>query len=138
MIRLLTPHDEAFLAFETPDEECQYLLRAWDEGAVIGTCEMGGIGPGYEQCIHIIAFEMLRAMLKEKPSREPEEFVWAKLDPIFDEHLVDTIEKLGPSGAQWGAAKSIASMFYLQGYREGYNKIPKDRLIQISNNFPTL
>jgi hypothetical protein len=41
-------------------------LRRWDEGRSVWSIEMGGLGPGYEQCIHVTAAEILRYMLHEQ------------------------------------------------------------------------
>ncbi|MDG4721843.1 hypothetical protein [Thalassospira aquimaris] len=40
----------------------QEALAAWDRGEPIQTCQMGGISDDYEQAIHIMGMEMLRAM----------------------------------------------------------------------------
>ena len=40
-------------------------LRRWDAGEGVWSIEMGGIGPGYEQCIQITAAEILRYMIAE-------------------------------------------------------------------------
>ena len=36
-------------------------LARWDAGGSVFTLEMGGLGPGYEQVIHIVVFELIRA-----------------------------------------------------------------------------
>jgi hypothetical protein len=121
-------------------------LKAWDAGEPIWTCEMGGMGPGYEQCIQLMGFEMFRAMIAQPPED------WSKLtgddgrdawrsyrDAIEKLPAVkSTIETLGPSGAQFGAAMSLASTFAINGYATGMEKVPKDRRILVSKNFPTL
>lgn len=121
-------------------------LKAWDAGEPIWTCDMGGMGPGYEQCIQIMAFEMLRAMVAQPPAD------WEKLngedgrdawrsykDQIEAIPAVKAaIHTLGPSGAQFGAAMNIASTFASLGYAGGMEKVPQDRRILVSKTFPTL
>lgn len=120
-------------------------LATWDRGEPVWTCEMGGIGPGYEQCIQIMGFEMLRAMLShpadwDKVSGEEGRDAWrAYRDEIEAVPEVKSIvERLGPSGAQFGAAMNIAAVFAMNGYAKGMEKVPEDRRILISKSFPTL
>jgi hypothetical protein len=123
------------LTDEEINKELETLLRRWDEGEIIHTVEMGGLGPGYEQCIHITVFEMLRDLLNDKPSRADEDFIWEKLDPTIEKASA-RLDKLGLSGAQWGAAKSVASRFYKVGYTEASKTIPEDRKMMVSNHYP--
>lgn len=123
-------------------------LAAWDRGDLVWTCDMGGMGPGYEQCIQIMAFEMLRAMLanpvedwtKLTASEGGSADAWREYrDKIDNDPTVKSvIEKLGPSGAQHGAAMNIASVFARHGYAKGMEMVPKDRRIMVQRNFPTL
>lgn len=126
--------------FETAAE----ALAAWDAGESIWSVEMGGLGPGYEQAIQIIAFEAIRYMVNNPPDwdalvadeKARREF-WGKLDTaIFAEGQPADVVK--PSGAQVGAAKNIAAVFVRQGHKAGLENASKDRLIQVSKNFPTL
>ena len=121
------------------------VLKAWDTGDSVWSCELGGIGPGYEQCIQLMGFEMLRAMLANPID-------WEAMSG--DEHKAErqayydkieaapgvkaAIEKLQPSGAQHGAAMNIASVFARNGYAKGMDMVPKDRRIQVRKNFPSL
>ena len=97
---------------------------------------MGGISPEYEQCIQTIAFEIFRAMLKDPPdwpavTGEAGIDLWKEYsDKIRDvPNVSDIISKMGPSGAQWGAAVSIASVFAENGYSKGMTKVPTHRKI---------
>lgn len=47
------------MTYETAAE----ALAAWDEGKIVTTVELGGLGPGYEQAIQVCAFEMIRDTL---------------------------------------------------------------------------
>jgi hypothetical protein len=116
-------------------------LTRWDAGDSVWTIEMGGLGPGYEQCIHITAAEVLRWFLAEKPDPEMwnDKDGWKadrdRMEPVVME--VDAVKKLGLSGAQWGAAVSIATQLYRRGPRSIMNDDQvKDRHIQVCRVFP--
>jgi hypothetical protein len=121
-------------------------LAKWDAGEPVWTCEMGGMGPGYEQCIQIMAFEMLRAMVATPPKDWDELSGDAGRDAwrVYRDQVEATpevkavIEKLGPSGAQFGAAMSLASRFAMRGYEQAKETIPEDRKILVSKNFPSM
>jgi hypothetical protein len=116
-------------------------LKRWDEGRIVWTIEMGGLGPGYEQCIHVTCAELLRHMLKANYDG----ISWADTETWNrDRELIqraafdnETIDKLGLSGAQYGAALSIATAIYRRGPRDVMaDPAVKDRHIQVSKNFP--
>lgn len=120
-------------------------LAKWDAGESVFTVEMGGLGPGYEQCIHIMAFECIRAM-KDVPAPG-----WEKGAPGWDAwwemadaalRASDVVKKLGPSGAQAGAAKSLAGRACSMGWRAMLEDFKAsgsdpDRIIQVSRGWPT-
>jgi hypothetical protein len=116
-------------------------LTRWDAGQGVWSIEMGGLGPGYEQCIHITCAEILRWFI----SNECDASKWAeaegwKVDRERMEkalHQVPAVKELGLSGAQWGAAVNLATRFYLDGPRKVMtDEYVKDRRIQVSKNFP--
>jgi hypothetical protein len=119
-------------------------LAKWDAGEPVWTCEMGGMGPGYEQCIQLMVFEMLRAMVANPPDSWPAlegesgRDAWQAYRDAIEAipSVKEIIQKLGPSGAQFGAAMSLASRFAMRGYEDA--GIPEDRKIVVSKNFPTL
>lgn len=120
-------------------------LAAWDCGEPVWSCDMGGIGPGYEQCIQLMGFEMLRAMLAnpvdwETVTGEAGRDNWQEYRDRIDAlpEVKAVISHLQPSAAQHGAAMSIASVFARNGYAKGMEMVPEDRRIQVSNKFPTL
>lgn len=135
--------------YRTPDEDDEYreiqlygadaadLLSRWDAGKTVFTVEMGGFGPGYEQCIHITCFEILRFLL----FKEYDTAAWESEDAWKrDREAIETygfahrrIKELGLSGAQWGAALQLAVLYYRDGPRVVLNKC-KDRQIQTSDN----
>lgn len=102
-------------------------LAKWDAGESVFSVEMGGLGPGYEMAIQGLAFEMMRDLL----SRDPV--------VIRDEDLDAVVRRLndqpwaGFSGAQVGAAKSLAARVCLDGYRKAlrHPSLESDRLIQV-------
>lgn len=86
----------------------QELIKAWDEGRTIPTIEMGGLGPGYEQCIQIAAVEFTRATLDFKDTGNRQED-WDRFDVLYGEVLKKIDDDLGGmTGAQYGAAKNLA------------------------------
>lgn len=117
-------------------------LKRWDEGRVCWSIEMGGLGPGYEQCIHITAAEILRHLLERKYEpetwdHEPETWNHDRKeieDAVFANRKISAI---GISGSQWGAAMNLASQFYRRGPRAVMtDDRVKDRHIQVQRTFP--
>lgn len=115
----------------------QEALAAWDRGESIWSIEMGGLGPGYEQAIQVLAVEIMRDNL-EKPLPEPE-------DDAAREWGYDTAKRLahfGFSGAQVGAARHIAFKMLNEGYGKTLTKakaqegFEADRFILVSKDFP--
>lgn len=118
-------------------------LRRWDDGRNVWSIEMGGMGPGYEQCIQITTAEVLRHLLEAKydASLWHDKDAWAS-----DRDKIETagfanerIKALGLSGAQWGAAVSLATKLYMDGPRK-IMKEPsiQERKIQVQRTFPQI
>lgn len=115
---------------ETVDE----ALERWDDGRPVFTVEMGGLGPGYEQVIHIAVFELLRRK-KDEDVPDPEDA--EEDDWGHDElHEIDREKELGLSGAQAGAARFLAYRYLHEGYGEALEQVPEDRMIQVSKSTP--
>ena len=112
-------------------ETCEEAVAKWDRGEGVFTAEMGGLGPGYEQCIQIMAFEMVRGYLGKPIPEDVEEFR-AGLEAAAKE----SVKRLQPSGAQHGAAMSMAAQVLRKGWRAALKELPSDRLIQVSRVFP--
>lgn len=116
-------------------------LKRWDEGKGVWSIEMGGLGPGYEQCIQIACAEILRYMLSR--GYDPAKREDSEQDNSANEEVDNNgfgnpvIKSLVLSGAQWGAAKKLAFFLYRNGPR-GLMKDErvKDRHIQVSRDFP--
>ena len=116
-------------------------LEKWDKGEAVFTIQMGGLGPGYEQVIHILVFEFIRAWLgtgKGFSNEESSEYS-KKTESVLGEGLD---EKLGGvTGAQFGAAKSLAWFLMRDGWKkvlEEMSERQNERVIQVQKNFPTL
>jgi hypothetical protein len=117
-------------------------LAAWDAGDICWTVEMGGLGPGYEQCIHITAAEIMRHMLDANYSAAK----WEKNPDVWknDREAIEQfgranreIKALGLSGAQWEAALNIAMAFYMRTPRAALlDPAIQRRLIQVRRYFP--
>ncbi len=133
--------DEEYQEIEMYGADAADWLKRWDEGKGVWSIEMGGLGPGYEQCIHITCAEILRYMLSRgygPATWEDEEKAKRDNKEVEDNGFANpVIKSLGLSGAQWGAAKNLAFFLYRHGPR-GVMKDErvKDRHIQVSRNFP--
>jgi hypothetical protein len=129
--------DKQHSADELYGKDATDILSRWDEGRSVWSVEMGGLGPGYEQAIQVMVFEMLRALLDMDPDEgEFEEEKWPELRDRIDEQISKTIDEIGPSGAQWGAALNLALGIYRRGPQAIHNEVPNDRHIQVSRVFP--
>ena len=109
------------------------LLEKWDNDEIVPTIEMGGLGPGYEQCIHILVFEIIRDY-KDIPFEEV-----YKLKPgEFGEGTVNrTNPKMGYSGGQVRVAKWLAFQILEDTDILSDSKF-EDRFIMVSKKFPQL
>ena len=127
----LDPATEDYLYPKTAAE----ALHKWDAGGPVFTIELGGLGPGYEQAIHVLVFELIRDY-KDSPLANfaPEDRdAWSR----WGEPAVDRLnETCGFSGAQVGAAKNYAYQVLKHGWRHMVMQAPDDRLIQVSRSFP--
>jgi hypothetical protein len=102
---------------------------------------MGGLGPGYEQAIQIAVAEFLRIIIAESFDHRTwgDKDAWATDRDKINElaHKSESISGMGLSGAQAGAALSVATQFYM---RDPWVALSddgiKDRLIQVSKEFP--
>jgi hypothetical protein len=107
-------------------------LTRWDAGQSVFTIEMGGLGPGYEQAIQILVFELIRDM-ENKPLPE------GKVFGSWGDATVSRIDEScgGFSGAQVGAAKQVAYRAIRDGWGKMLESVQKDRSIQVSKFFPS-
>lgn len=143
---------KAFYRTEAEDEEHHEIelygadaadwLKRWDAGRGVWSIEMGGLGPGYEQCIQVVAAEILRHLLDAKydsAAWQTDKDLWKRDSDAIEKHgfANSKIKALGISGAQWGAAVSLATALYHQGPRKIMNTDSiKERKIQVQRTFP--
>lgn len=119
------------------NETWPVIAKRWADGEIVWSAEMGGIGPGYEQCIQTLIFEILCAWDPTKAMPEPVKAVYPpEYKQISDKVATELDKTFHFSGAQVGQAEAVAYQFIKYGYSEMMNKLPKDRLIQVSKNFP--
>lgn len=108
----------------------QEAIKQWNAGSPIFSIDMSGMGPGYEQGIQITVFEMIKLLKFKCPNK-------AQTHKVLDDALakVDKKYDIGHSGASAGAAIWLAHKILSTGYAETINTAPKDRLIQVDNNW---
>jgi hypothetical protein len=113
-------------------------LTAWDNGEIVNTIEMGGLGPGYEQAIHVAVFEIIRDCHDMEFPEEGDTEGWRKASSDIDKRMYKNkvIDDLGLSGAQAGAAKQVAVRAICLGWDEMAKTIPDDRKIMVSKHWP--
>jgi hypothetical protein len=133
--------DEEHRAIELYGADAADWLKRWDDGRSCWSLEMGGLGPGYEQAIQVTVAEILRHMLDAgyHASRWTQPELWKQDREKIEQagFANERIEKLGLSGAQWGAALNLAAHLYQDGPRKIMtDERVKDRKIQVSRTFP--
>lgn len=102
-------------------------LKWWDNETPLMTVSMGGIGPGYEQCIHIAVFEILRAHLKGVPLPEMEKELGR----------IDERTGLQLSNGQAGAAMALAAEYIKGDWGAVVNNYKNNRQIMVSKFWPS-
>lgn len=117
--------DDQHSAEQTYGKDAAEVVARWDEGRSIWSIEMGGLGPGYEQSLQTAMIEFLRHLVAGGSIDETD-------------GLSERLSPLGLSGAQWGAAKSLAACFHENGPQATIKMVKDDRRIQVSKRFPTI
>lgn len=109
----------------------QDAVDRWDRGDSVWSVEMGGLGPGYEQCIQVGMIEVMRRIIgKEHPAHGEH---WTEfITPYITE--VNKKFKLELSGAQVGAIIQLVCKFASIGWTT-IDEV-KDRAIIISSHWP--
>lgn len=115
--------DRKHFADEMYGKDAADIVSRWDAGRSIWSVAMGGFGPGYEQALQIAMIEFLRHLVGGGTAEE--------LD-------TDKLAPLGLSGAQWGAARSLAGRIFADGPQATLKAFGDDRKIQVGRDFPTL
>lgn len=111
-------------------ETAEEALERWDGGEPVLSVKMGGLGPGYEQAIQTLVFEIIREhrgeALPEPGSDEARDWAWQTVWRA-DERL----DLGGVTGAMAGHARSLAFRYLLNGYLSTIESAPDDRKIQV-------
>ena len=120
---------------ETADD----ALAAWDAGEPVFTVEMGGLGPSYEQAIHIAAFELIRDRVAWMPAQWPTtqdgyNAIYNVMDQVLRDNII--VANLGVSGAIASAAKALALRMIKDGWGNCLRKEPRDGIIQVQKWWP--
>ena len=118
-------------------KDSQEWLDRWDADKGVWSIELGGLGPGYEQCIQITAAEALRWLLQNKP--KPVGATWKAVGEELQTAMFanEKVTRLGLSGAQYGAAVSFAARLYELGpIAVLTDERVKDRKVQVCRTFP--
>lgn len=127
----------------TKEITTEEALARWRDGATVWSISMGGLGPGYEQVIQIIAFTALEAATKMqidwKRGDNDEKYAQKIVAEIeADPKVARALAELGPSGVQAGAALIIALAIARDGYAQALKMTDPDRHIQVNRTFPVL
>ncbi len=126
---------EIYQKKEIYGKDAKEWLKRWDEGKIVWSIEMGGLGPGYEQALQIAAVEVLRYFIESKFKKMIHDQKVHDLYDQFKEHKI--IKSLGLSGGQWGAAVYIARLLYSLGpIKIMTDPAYTNNKIQISKYFP--
>ena len=121
-----------------PALDAREQLRRWDAGGTIWSIEMGGVGPGYEQAIQVLAIEIVRDYLDKALPTDENWRTWGD-DTVarVDRKQPDgTYSCGGFSGAQVGAAKDLALHWLKEGPAAVYDQVKPERHIQVSSFWP--
>ena len=116
-------------------------LAKWDAGESVWAISMGGLGPGYEQAIQILAFEIMREFVSDGVAEMPDDELDEKKDAM-QSRIDAVVHRLdgacyGFSGAQVAAATNFAFCVLRRGYRTALEaEAVKDRHIQVSRAWP--
>jgi hypothetical protein len=120
------------------------MLAAWDDGKMIWSLAMGGLGPGYEQAIQTMAVEFTRAALAEQfkllgdGSEEQQEADYERLRELCSKTLGKFDAAIGgATGAMFSAAVWLTWRWIAAGPRAlvdtAYERGDPDRVIQVNN-----
>lgn len=147
------PEDQQEDATLTPEEirkrygaaTLEEALELWGDGQPVWTMTMGGLGPGYEQALQVVAWEAARRWKDADELDHDEE--WPDEGPFSREAMDDVIDELGVggvgglSGAQARAARWLAYRMVVEDYGPLMARVAerdKDRLTQVSRRFPSV
>lgn len=138
--RKLTALDMLSDEYDGGDDTVEQLIERWDAGNLIQTVEMGGLGPGYEQAIQIMAIEFARALSKSEGYQDKDMSAENKRVSAICDTVMATIDKQigGATGAMYGAAKNLAWKWcYEGGPRKILGSVDATRRISCSKHYPS-
>jgi hypothetical protein len=96
-------------------KELRDYISDYDEGKEMTSVEMGGISQGYEIAIQECAIEIMRSLQSIALPLPEDKESFSNIVSISADSAVDALDKIhGFSGAQVGAAKNIAAIFWKQ------------------------
>jgi hypothetical protein len=105
----------------------------FDNGDEVKTVIMGGISNGYEIAIQELAMEIMRILSLVKIPDDNDAF--RSLLSVAEQSAIKKVSDYGYSGAQVGAAKNLAAIYYKQTPSKALKILKdKDRLITISKD----
>ena len=118
-------------------------ISDYDSGKVMESVSMGGLGDGYEIAIQDCAVEIIRGLQGIEVPEKDEDFR-KQFESVSNEVATRLDKKHGFSGAQVGAAKNIAAVFWRKTPEVGIQTMKDqdaERIIHIqkgTNETPTL
>jgi len=112
--------------FDELPENAIDIVKLWDDGEIIWSVEMSGMGPNYEYGIQKSMIEIIRRL---KTLKKDDKNNGKKLDAALS--AVDKKFNIGHSGASASVSKDLAGKFLIHGYRKMLKTAPKSRLIQV-------
>lgn len=114
-------------------KELTKWIADYDAGQELESVSMGGMGSGYELAIQSCAVEIIRNLQGIEPPEDINDFR-QQLSNAEDKAVALLNNRFGFSGAQVGAAKNIASVFWRKTPQGGIDKMKEqdpDRVIKI-------
>ena len=117
------------------NEELIALVSAYNNGDIVESVEMGGMGDGYEGAIQTVGFAIMEYLCPISVPAKAE-----KHNAIVDEVTIKamaSVPDMGYSGAQVGAAQNMAAVLWRWGVSEGMAKARKadpKRIIRVKKD----
>ena len=114
------------------NEELIALVAAYNNGDIVESVEMGGMGDGYEAAIQTVGFAIMESLCSISVPAKVE-----RHNAVVEKASIKamaSIPDMGYSGAQVGAAQNMAAVLWRYGVSEGMNKARKDcpeRIIRV-------
>lgn len=114
-------------------ETARGALEKWKRDEMVPTIEMGGLGPGYEQAIHIAVFAIIDALLVLDGPLDWDNTAWWS---AVEARVLPRLRWLGLSGAQWAVATNLAGRAVRIGWAAVLAEVPRARRIYVTRTFP--